>query len=203
MSPYNSDSVPIEVPTIPHLESEGLAVFDRYVSGTSCYMEYGAGGSTLRAEQLHAAHIISVDSSHEWVLAVGSAMGFPPCLDLIHCDIGEVGAWGRPRNMRGLYNYHFYMSKPWEVARNKSLTPAVIMIDGRFRVSCFLYSLLCAKPGTIILFDDYAKRNHYHVVEAFCVPHQVCGRMAIFQVGIGYALPEIVARIAEYSIRFE
>lgn len=42
------------------------------------------------------------------------------------------------------------------------------MIDGRFRVACFLYSLLCAETGTVILFDDYSLRFRYHLVEDFC-----------------------------------
>lgn len=196
-------SMPIEIPSIPHLEPEALAVFDQYVTGATCYLEYGAGGSTLRAGQLHAQYIISIDSSLAWIKAVKTAMGSPLTVDMIHCDIGEVGAWGRPKDQQGLFNYHFYMSMPWAVARNKLLTPAVVLIDGRFRVACFLYSLICAQPGTIILFDDYANRDHYHVVEDFSVPLETYGRMAIFEVNNNYALPEIVARIAEYSIQFE
>ena len=56
------------------------------------------------------------------------------------------------------------------------------MIDGRFRVACFLNSLLNADPNTIILFDDYINRPHYHIVEEFLKPTQSCGRQACFVV---------------------
>ncbi len=188
---------------IPHLEQDGLAIFDHYVSGANCYLEYGSGGSTIRALQLKAYNIISVDSSDEWISVVGSAMSSSCNVNLIHCDIGPVGDWGRPSDQQGLSNYHSYMSKPWFVAKEKLLAPSVVLIDGRFRVASFLYSLLCAQPGTIILFDDYMNRPQYHVVEQFCCPYEVHGRMAIFVVSNCYRIPEIVAKIAEYSIIYD
>jgi len=191
---------PVLVPDIPHLEQEALALFDRYVSNVGCYLEYGAGGSTVRAAQLGAQHVVSVDSSREWVKAVRASVGDRSQIYLLHCDIGIVGAWGRPTDQQGLRGYHAYMSLPWSSARRKTLTPNMVLIDGRFRVACFLYSLICAQPGTIILFDDYVNRERYHVVEEFCRPTSLHGRMALFTVDKGFALEDIVARIAEYSI---
>ena len=57
----------------------------------------------------------------------------------------------------------------------------MILIDGRFRVACFLYSLINAKEGSIIIFDDYTDRAHYHVVEEVIEVYENCGRQAIFK----------------------
>ena len=60
--------------------------------------------------------------------------------------------------------------------------PDVVLIDGRFRVACFLTSLLKSKVGAVIIFDDYSDRNHYHVVEEFVEVSHLEQRQAIFVV---------------------
>ena len=184
----------------PHLSKDGLAIFERYVLNSNCYLEYGSGGSTLRAHNLGAKHIISVDSSKDWTQAIKKSLNGSTNADLLYCNIGTIGNWGKPVNDDGIKNYHNYMVTPWKVANSKNLDVDLIMIDGRFRVACFLYSLLCAKPGAIILFDDYTLRPRYHVVEEFCPKIKSYGRLAEFVVNKNYNLPELVARISEYSI---
>jgi hypothetical protein len=44
---------------------------------------------------------------------------------------------------------------PW---RRGAVKPDLVLIDGRFRLACFLHPLLAAAPGTPILFDDYTNR---------------------------------------------
>ncbi|MAO75600.1 MAG: hypothetical protein CL699_04770, partial [Chloroflexi bacterium] len=74
------------------------------------------------------------------------------------------------------HHFDIYTSSIW----NRAEKPDVVLIDGRFRVACFLKSLLHAPPNTVILFDDYINRPHYHVVEEFLTPDQTCGRQASF-----------------------
>jgi len=57
-----------------------------------------------------------------------------------------------------------------------------VLIDGRFRVACFLTSILHAEPPCRILFDDYRKKERYHVVERILSPVDFCGRQALFEV---------------------
>jgi predicted RNA methylase len=190
----------LESHALPHLEEEGLVAFERYVSATPCYLEYGAGGSTLHAVRMGARHVVSVDSSKDWVDAVRKNLPTNSQVDLLYCNIGQVGAWGRPTDDEDIHAYHTYMAAPWKVVGEKSLDPQLVFIDGRFRVACFLYSLICASPGARILFDDYMTRKQYHVVEEFCSRYGNYGRMAVFHVDKQYSLPPIIARIAEYSI---
>ena len=185
---------------LPHLDEEGLAAFEHYVASASCYLEYGAGGSTLHAIRMGARHVVSVDSSKDWIDAIKQSLPSIDCIDLLYCDIGTIGDWGRPTNSDGLHTYHAYMSAPWKIAQKKSLEPTLIFIDGRFRVACFLYSLICSAPGAIILFDDYINRINYHIVEEFCKRRGNYGRMAIFHVEKNYSLPDIIECIAKYSI---
>lgn len=186
--------------TTPHLDKKGLAIFEHYVSNATCYLEYGSGASTWHAHELGAKHIISVDSSEAWLKTVRNHLKDAKNIDLIYSDIGPVGHWGKPINDHGIKDYHSYMTSPWRLAHEKHLEVDLIMIDGRFRVACFLYSLLCAKPGTVILFDDYGLRFRYHLVENFCAKVESYGRLAEFHVKKDYDLPELVAHIAKYSI---
>ena len=43
-------------------------------------------------------------------------------------------------------------------------------------------SLLAADAGTPILFDDYANRPQYHLLEEFCPIEQTEGRRALLRV---------------------
>ena len=63
-----------------------------------------------------------------------------------------------------------------------NLKADVILIDGRFRVASFLFSLINAKEGSIIIFDDYMNRPHYHVVEEVLEVYENFGRQAVFKV---------------------
>ena len=75
-------------------------------------------------------------------------------------------------------NFESYRTWVWR----QGVSPDVVLVDGRFRVACFLTSLIEAVENTIIIFDDYADRHHYHVVERFLKPFKCCGRQAFFRV---------------------
>ena len=60
--------------------------------------------------------------------------------------------------------------------------PDLALIDGRFRVACFLHSMLAAEAGTPLLFDEYTNRPRYHLVEEFCPIEQSEGRQELFRV---------------------
>ena len=62
--------------------------------------------------------------------------------------------------------------------------PDLVLIDGRFRVLCFLTTIKFAPEGCKILFDDYNNRPFYHVVEEFCPKIDTCGRQALFEVSL-------------------
>ena len=68
-------------------------------------------------------------------------------------------------------------------AGNSTLqTPKLVLVDGRFRVCCFLTNLKFAEEGTKILFDDYTNRPHYHFVEKYVSRFKECGRQCMFVV---------------------
>ena len=93
-------------------------------------------------------------------------------------DVGDVGDWGYPTSFKMRSNYRKYAELFWLTKKR----PDLVLIDGRFRVYCFLTSLRFAPVGTKILFDDYINRPFYHVVEEFAPRLDSCGRQALFEV---------------------
>lgn len=153
------------------------ASFIKYVSKAKVYAEYGVGQSTDWVHRNTSASILAVDSSEQWIRKV-VADKTGPRMDAQWVDLGALGDWGRPLTYKQRDNFVQYVRSPWV----RSATPDVVLIDGRFRVCCFFTSLLHASAGTIIVFDDYIDRPHYHIVEELLAPFEWCGRQAIFSV---------------------
>jgi len=169
------------------------AVFKALLPQTATYAEYGVGKSSLWVLANTGATIFAVDTSQYWIDQVRSKAGDSAArFDIDWVDLGPIGWAGRPKNYAKRASFQRYIESPWK----RGQKPKVILVDGRFRVACFLYSLASADPGSTILFDDYKEREQYHVVEEFLEPTRYCGRQAIFDV------PEALDRealLAEYE----
>lgn len=192
-------------PTIgsrPTMDEGGFACFEASLKQSHCYLEYGAGSSTIYACNIAKIKtIISVESDPAWADEVRRHLaGTTSNLHLQHCDIGPVGAWGTPVNRDRAQDFWQYMVAPWMIAGQIGVHPDTILIDGRFRVATFLYSLLCARVGTRILFDDYFDRPPYFVAEEFCKLSERHERMAVFVATKTYSIAGIAAKIAQYSV---
>lgn len=156
------------------------ALFKELIKTTNTYFEYGCGKSTEFLLKHTDLNIFSVDTSLEWVRKMRSINTYTDTnrLNIEWIDVGELSDWGRPKSFSHRHNFQRYAECLWE----KNKQPELVLIDGRFRVNCFLTTLKYAKVGTFILFDDYTDRPFYHVVEEFCTRIDVCGRQALFQV---------------------
>jgi hypothetical protein len=155
-------------------------LFKQSVRDAVGYMEYGVGKSTVWVQKNSSAKIFGVDSNKKWVDYVLQQCGGDERLRLMSVDLGEVGDWGRPLTLNRRAHIINYTLGFWG-----SVEPAeidVVLIDGRFRISCFYASLAHAKPGCKVFFDDYVMRPIYHEVENDLNPTAVEGRQALFNV---------------------
>lgn len=167
------------------MQPEGTARLEQLLKTSSIYLEYGAGGSTVMAADLGVSEIHSVESHGEFLAAVQSRVKSrrPSARLVAHLiDVGPTKEWGRPAEPAAAPQWPQYCVTPWRWFLAHSTSPDLVLIDGRFRVACFLASLLCARAGTVLLFDDYAGRKKYHVVERFAPIRKQLGRMAEFVV---------------------
>lgn len=150
-------------------------LFKELLLNADCYGEYGVGQSTLYVNDNSECNIIAVETSKQWFNKISSKVDKNKLI-IEHIDLGEVGDWGRPKSYKKRDNIKLYISSIWK----HDLKPNLILIDGRFRVACFLFSLINAKEGSVIIFDDYVSREYYYVVEEVIKPNMFCGRQAIF-----------------------
>ena len=151
-------------------------LFKKYVSQSNFYFEYGVGKSTKWVIENTKSKVIAVDSDQKWINQVCSKNGFDERVKLIWVDLGKLTDWGRPISYNRRDNFISYINSVWAF----DIKADVILIDGRFRVACFLYSLLNTKKGSFIFFDDYNNRPWYHIVEEVLPIYKKCGRQAIF-----------------------
>ena len=152
-------------------------LFKDMLKTSKIFGEYGCGSSTEWVLKNTNANILSVDSSRDWVDKIISGNAeYNKRIKLKHIDLGEVENWGRPIGYEKSYNFINYFNWIW----TQDIIPDTVLIDGRFRVCCFLTSIKYGKEDTKIIFDDYNNRPYYHVIEKFIKKEQTCGRQALF-----------------------
>lgn len=155
------------------------ALFKDEVKKADVYGEYGCGKSTKWVLNNTSSDVIAVDTSSEWVSAVkkdNESNG--DRLHIHHANLGDVGRFGRPLSYEKIDFFSVYTDFLWKHKK----TPNLVLVDGRFRVCCFLTSLKFAEEGTKIFFDDYTNRLYYHFVEKYVSRFKECGRQCMFVV---------------------
>lgn len=150
--------------------------FKELMQGVKVYAEYGVGKSSSYVLRKTEAQVLAVDTDADWIRKVREEVSGTDRFDAVHVDLGPMKGWGWPVDYQHHARFQDYTDSVW----TRGLSPELVLVDGRFRVCCFLTSLLKAEPGTILIFDDYVKRPHYHIVEEFTRPTEVHGRQAIF-----------------------
>lgn len=193
---WNSASIP----STPFMEEEGIAVFAEELLRANVFLEYGSGGSTVMASRSPGLDIHSVDSNPEFLDAVRERclLENPNCnLSTYHVDVGPAPDWGVPSDPTKANLWPLYCIKPWVELHKMGTQPDLILVDGRFRVSSFLVSLALSPLGTVILFDDYAKRSQYHTAEKHARLESLHGRMGRFrkvvEPNLSELLPDVLA----------
>lgn len=167
----------------PHMSELETERFVELLQVSKCYLEYGSGMSTLKAVELDIPKIFSVESSQLWIDGIKSKiedMEYDGNCILIKTDIGPVGKWGTPSFDFKWKNYWQYPLAIWDYIKNDDASPDLILIDGRFRIACFLACFLYADKGTRILFHDYVNRDCYHSIANLIKPELIIDSMAEF-----------------------
>lgn len=155
-----------------------VAFFTEELGRARRYMEFGSGGSTVLASRM-VEKVATVESDPLWIGRVLREAG--ENRNRIHpilVDVGPVGALGYPSDTRTRALWPNYHEEPW--GRLGRTDFDLYLVDGRFRVACFLQVLLRAKPDARILVHDYRPRPHYHVMERVGRLEREVGSLALF-----------------------
>lgn len=160
--------------------ADEFALFLQFVHCADSYLEFGSGGSTCVAAQYVPGQVISVDSSAEWLDRVRTVCDHNKWKTpkLLHVDIGGVRELGYPTqaDSRSLWpNYH---QSVWKIPESRHAD--FYLVDGRFRVACFLQVLLRCDETRPIGIHDYADRTHYHIISNFADEIARASQFSIF-----------------------
>lgn len=164
--PTGQDGKRLSLKLTPQMSQAEFAGFVSFARHSDNYMEFGAGGSTYIAAQLVRKQITSVDSSQDWLATVRQACTREECAvkpKLLFADIGPVGKWGRP-DSSSRPRWPVYYEAVWEEPGVSAAD--LYFIDGRFRVACFVSTLLHCRADSLIMFHDFAARPQYHAVRS-------------------------------------
>jgi hypothetical protein len=141
------------------------------------YGEYGVGKTTKLVRLNSDALIIAVDTNSEYLRKIITKISPRSDDQIFYKNIGLIARMGYPIDYSKRSLFKDYFESLWKFKEK----PDFVLIDGRFRVACFLTSLIHAEPGTLILFDDY-DRCVYHVVEEIILPTRTTSTQALFVV---------------------
>ena len=114
-------------------------------------------------------------------------------------NIGKIAEWGYPFSYEKKENFKLYREYIW----TKKEKPDFVLIDGRFRVACFLTCLKFSDKGTKIIFDDYTNRGIYHMVEIFEKPIKTYNRQALFVSSGNYDNQKLDEYISKFEYVFQ
>jgi len=210
------DPVQLKGEKTPWMSKPEFALWDCYLSGARTYFEFGAGGSTAyAAKHYHFERMHSTDLDPKWVDSlvkdpdVSRAMS-EGWMQMQHVDIGDVGNVSYPVSNASRDEWPRVSKALDEASQEPGVQGSwdVVLVDGRFRVACFLRTLLGIGEGdlnrTAILIHDYDWREKYHVVESFAVKEACADSLAVFRRRPGVSNDDVRAAIkkSEYDPDF-
>ena len=144
------------------MRPDEVALLRSLLACSRSYVEFGAGGSTCLAAQTVAHSVLSIDSSRDWldkVASVAAKKAYPVQPILSHVDIGVVGDWGYPQDQATRSQWPAYHEAVW--SHPAAADADTVMVDGRFRVACFMQVMMRCRADTVAIVHDFGDRPQY------------------------------------------
>jgi hypothetical protein len=157
-----------DVPSKPSMLDSEIDCFSRHLSKTDCYLEFGCGGSTMLAQELGVRQLISIESDKAWAAAVRDQPAIRPKVAsgeyrVTWVDIGPTTVWGHPVDRQNAGRWPDYSMEVW---KKLDQMPSLVLVDGRFRLSCAIQTLIHGGVDTRLAFHDF-EREYYHAILEF------------------------------------
>lgn len=187
----------------------------KYFAKASNYLEFGSGGSTIAAVQYpNLKSIQVVENDPEWVRALHKNQDIQAAegsgrLRFHVRDIGPILKFGYGYPVATGHDEGFPVVQDEELRRKfasywdiKDLTLEnldFVLVDGRFRVNCFLNVLKHAGADTHIAIHDYFRPN-YHVIENFAEKVESVGFLSIFKARANIDQAHLDEVMSDYAV---
>jgi hypothetical protein len=152
----------------PVMSDAEIDCYLRHLRRANGVLEYGVGGSTVLAAEHGVKSLYSLDTDANWLAKTATQSAVSKMIAagnarLVHVDLGPVGKWGWPKAPRYIHRWPIYARRPWR----DGFKPDLVLVDGRFRVSCVMQCLLHGGSDLKIAVHDFWRRPFYHRVLQF------------------------------------
>lgn len=168
------------------LSKEEISTFDNYIKNSSIHIEFGLGGSTIRALQKTNSKIETIETSKEWINIIKKYWYVRKKLDkqltIHYVDIGPTKEWGYPVSEQKKESFPLFSSLIFD--KTDASKVDTVLVDARFRVACTLMTILkCHSNENLkILIHDFWNRPHYHDVLKFLEVIEKSETLGVFKV---------------------
>ena len=156
----------------PHLHKKAIDYWETVVSNSDHYLEYGMGGSTIRASEICRGEVTTVETSPKFYNKIKHLIDDDVN---VHCMDWECRALGYPKQELSESDIKDYAYKPF----NTDIKYDAVLVDGRFRMACLMTVFNESKSKIIMLDDSY--RKAYKPLLEIIPPTKRLGNMAIWE----------------------
>lgn len=177
------------------MTDEEIALFNKTVKSSKHYLEFGLGGSTIQALRKSKAQVYTMDSSADWIVRLREyryiRLMEKQRLKIYFIDIGEIKKWGYPVDDTSKSKFPVYSS--YILNQVKDLDIDTVLIDGRFRVACALYTILTFyhHESIKLLIHDFWNRSKYHILLDYLEEQDRADRLGLFIIKKGIDLDAV------------
>lgn len=186
------------LPNEPMMDQPDIQIFSKYLTSATSYLEWGSGGSTVFASKFeNIKHMRTLENDLSWVEALRKSEPIKQAidsgkLDLVYVDTGAVQPAGYPVDDSTFELWPRYSDGA------DSTDYDLILVDGRYRVGCFLKTLQRFPKTVTIMIHDYS-RPAFHIVERFADIVDKGNELAVFKPKIDVDAKELEAMIKKYE----
>lgn len=192
---------------LPHMKPEEYSLFKELSRNKKVFLEYGSGGSTIYLLK-NNKEVFSVESNPEFFDFMNSVglvkRSLNKKLHYTFVDLGPTNKWGKPITSEQAIEWSAYYTKIWDSIDTNKQKVDVIFIDGRFRVSCCLYSILKVLEykwaDTIFTIHDFWRREQYHVVLKFLDEVKSSRNLASFKIKENINILEVQQMLQDHAL---
>jgi len=187
-----------DLPTEPMMGRTDIRIFSKYLTNATSYLEWGSGGSTVFASKFeNIKHMRTLENDLSWVEALKKSEPIKRAidsgkLDLVYIDTGAITPAGYPVDDSTFDLWPRYSDGA------DSSNYDLILVDGRYRVGCFLKALQRFPKTVTIMIHDYS-RPAFHIVERFADIVDKGNELVVFKPKIDVDAKELDATIKKYE----
>ena len=186
-------------PIMSDLERE---LFINTIKNSKYYLEFGGGGSTFLTLKSTDAKVVCVEGDINWINFM--RMNYFIYEQELLCRlkfyfvyIGKIRDTSYPIDDSEYDKYPNYSSKVFEDIEKEKID--TVFIDGRFRVSCALQSIINLNKNVIIIIHDFFDRNYYHVLLNYLECINQADTLGVFKIKENIDYNEIKELIKQYQ----